>query len=136
MRQRKGVGHPLTLFLILSVFSSLTSCQAFLANNSQATPTPTVPVTNTPAAPANVLWVDTTRDLGPISKFTLGANYGAFAGIGAGNIDAVKNSGITLLRWPGGQWGDQNDVRPNLIDNYILVARNIMNTETSITTRL
>src|ERR1051325_3331082 len=136
MRQRKGVSHWLTLFLTLSVFSSLTSCQAFLANNSQATPTTIVQLTNTPAAPANVLWVDTTRDLGPISKFTLGANYGAFAGIGAGNIDAVKNSGLSFLRWPGGHWGDQNDVRPNLVDSYILVARNIMNAEPSITVRL
>src|SRR5690349_19864070 len=137
MLYRKEVSRRLTLFLILFVFSSLTSCQAFVVENSPAKPTPTiVQPTNTPAAPANVLWVDTTRDLGPINKFTLGVNYGAFAGIGAGNIDAVKNSGITFLRWPGGQWGDQNDVRPNLIDNYILVARNIMNTEPSITTRL
>src|SRR6266702_2536772 len=113
MQQRNGVSLRLTLFLMLSIFSSLTSCQAFIANNSQATPTLTVQLTNTPAAPANVLWVDTTHDLGLISKFTLGANYGAFSQIGAGNIDSVKNSGITLLRWPGGHWGDQNDVRPN-----------------------
>jgi len=136
MRQRKGVSPWLTLFLILSVFSSLTSCQAFIANNPQATPTVAVQLTNTPTAPANVLWVDTTHDLGLISKFTLGANYGAFSQIGAGDLDAAKNSGITFLRWPGGHWGDQNDVRPNLVDNYILVARNIMNAEPSISVRL
>lgn len=136
MLRRKEVSRRLTLFLVLFVFFSLTSCQAFLANHSQPTATVSVQRTDTPTAPANILWVDTTHDLGPISKFALGVNYGAFAGIGAGNIDAVKNSGITFLRWPGGQWGDQNDIRPNLIDNYILVARNIMNTEPSITVRL
>lgn len=136
MRLRKGVSYGLALFLMLFVFSSLTSCQVFLANNPQATATVTIQLTNTPTAPANVLWVDTTHDLGLISKFTLGVNYAAYAGIGLGNIDAVKNSGITLLRWPGGHWGDQNDVRPNLVDSYISVARNVMNAEPSITVRL
>jgi hypothetical protein len=137
MRIRNRVGISLTLFLLIIIYSSLTSCQAFVA---VTTPTPsvtqTLAPTATPAAPANVLWVDTTRDLGTISKFTLGVNYGAYAGIGLGNIDAVKNSGITLLRWPGGHWGDQNDVRPNLVDSYISVARNVMNAEPSITVRL
>jgi len=137
MRLRNRAGLSLALFLLVIIYSSLTSCQAFVTIN---TPTPsatqTITPTATPAIPSNILWVDTTRDLGPISKFTLGVNYGAFAGIGAGNIDAVKNSGITFLRWPGGSWGDQNDIRPNLIDNYMLTARNIMNAEPSITVRL
>jgi hypothetical protein len=136
MRPRKGASHALALFLILSVFSSLTSCQAFLAKDPKPTATIIAQLTDTPSAPANVLWVDTTHDLGQINKFTLGANYGAFSEIGAGNIDSVKNSGISFLRWPGGHWGDQNTVRPNQVDNYILVARNIINAEPSITVRL
>ena len=127
----------LALFFMLTLFSSLTSCQAFVAGQTQQ-PSPTEPAkeTATPAPPTNTLWVDTIRDLGKISKFVLGANHGPWSDLGVGNLEPAKNSGITFLRWPGGSWGDHNDIRTNYIENYIGTARNIMGAEPSITVRL
>ena len=122
MRDEKRVRtERLTLFFVLMISISLTSCQAFVANR---------------AAPSNTLWVDPTKDLGTISRFVLGANHGPWSDLGSGNIEPAKNSGITFLRWPGGSWGDQNDIRPSSVDHYMGIARNIMQAEASITVRL
>jgi len=80
--------------------------------------------------------VDTSSDRGEISKYVLGANHGPWSELGAGNLEPAKESGITFLRWPGGNWGDQNDIRTNYITTYIGVAKNIMNAEPSVTVRL
>ena len=137
--ERRVKKRQLTFFSVLILSLSLTSCQAFVANKvSQVQPSLVVPAkkTTTSAAPVNALWVNTAHDLGEISKFVLGANHGPWSDLGSGNIELAKNSGITFLRWPGGSWGDQNDIRSNYIDNYIGTARNIIGAEPSITVRL
>jgi len=136
MLMRKRASVSLALF-VLMISLSLTSCQAFVAvstPNPIATKTPGP--TPTPSPPSGVFWVDTSKELGEINKLVLGTNHGPWADLGAGNIESAKKSGITFLRWPGGNWGDINDPRTNLVDNYILAARNIMNAEPSITVRL
>src|ERR1044071_2465686 len=120
MRLRKGVSCGLTLFLIMSVFSSLTSCRVFLAKNPQATATTTVqPIdtltpTPTSAGPAGVFWVDPSQDLGEISKYTLGGNHGPWSEFSADALKKTIELGVTFIRWPGGNWGDRNDIRPNM----------------------
>lgn len=108
--------------LLLSL--GLTACQAETA----VSPTPI-------AYPKGVFWVDPSQDLGEISRYVLGVNHGPWAELGVNNIDPAKNSGITFLRWPGGNWGDQNDVSTIQIDRYISQAR-MMGAEPSITIRL
>jgi hypothetical protein len=132
-----GSSRSLVLIFAILVAFSLTSCQAVVANPTSS-PTLTMAPEGTPtlAAPAGVFWVDTTHDLGAINKFVLGVNHGPWSDLGVGNIEPAKDSGITFLRWPGGNWGDQNDMRPNYVDNYIGEARNIMHAEPSITVRL
>jgi hypothetical protein len=146
MSAQSRASLQLALFFILIVSISLTACQAdvptlaptaaLLTSTETPAPTHTPASTNTLAAPAGVLWVDTTKDLGTISKYVLGANHGPWSDLGLGNIEPAKNSGITFLRWPGGSWGDHNDIRPNYITNYMGTARNIMAAEPSITVRL
>jgi alpha-L-arabinofuranosidase len=80
--------------------------------------------------------VDTSSDLGEISKYVLGANHGPWSDLGAGNIEMAQESGVTFLRWPGGNWGDRNDIRTSYIDNYMGIARTIIRAEPSITVRL
>ena len=80
--------------------------------------------------------MDPAQNLGAISKYVLGANHGPWSDLGAGNIQPARDSGITFLRWPGGSWGDHNDIRTSYVDNYIAVARNIMAAEPSITVRM
>ena len=79
MPEEKRVRKRKLVLLILFITFSLTSCQAFVANKvSQSQPSPMVAPkeTVTSAPPVNTLWVNTTHDLGEISKFVLGANHG------------------------------------------------------------
>jgi hypothetical protein len=78
--------------------------------------------------------VDPGQDLGEISKFVLGANHGPWSDLGPNNIEPAKNSGLTFLRWPGGNWGDRNDLQTYLIDNFVSQAR-MLGVEPSITVR-
>ncbi len=101
----------------------LTACEAI-----EFAPTPT-------SYPTGVFLIDASSDLGEISKFVLGTNHGPWADLGVNNLEPAKNAGITFLRWPGGNWGDRNDIQPWMIDNYISQAK-MMNAEPSITLRL
>jgi hypothetical protein len=144
-------------FLFVVMAASLAGCQAgststvlpassptFAASpthtetpTNTATPalTDTPAPTQTPAPPPGVFWVDPGQDLGEISKFVLGSNHGPWSDLGLNNIEPAKTSGLTFLRWPGGAWGDQNDLQTYLVDNFISQAR-MMGAEPSITVRL
>ncbi len=138
------------LGLCILVCISLASCQADFVvpsttsapeeKSTEIIPTETSEPTGLPeptATPfADEFWVDPSVSLGEISRYVLGANHGPWSELGAGNIEPAKESGITFLRWPGGHWGDINELRPNLIDNFIPMARNLVNAEPSIAVRL
>ncbi len=85
--------------------------------------------------PTGVFLIDASSDLGEISKFVLGTNHGPWADLGVNNLEPAKNAGITFLRWPGGNWGDRNDITTSQLDNYIGQAK-MMGAEPSITLRL
>jgi len=114
----------LLAFIVLSGFG-LASCQTGPALTATS-PSTTVP-------PQGIFYVDPTKDLGKISKFVLGANL--YGGLSAANSDAAKNSGITFLRWPGGNVGDTQDIQPYAVDIYIAEAK-LMGAEPSICVRL
>jgi hypothetical protein len=105
------------------VLLGLTACEAA---------TPAATPTN---FPSGAFFVDIRSDLGEISKFVLGVNHGPWADLGVNNIEPVKQSGITFLRWPGGNWGDRNDLQKFMVDNYIAQAK-MIGAEPSITVRL
>ncbi len=138
-------------FFILILISGLAACQAGSTTltpiltasplpSATLPPPPTVTAspapTSTPAYPAGVLWVDPAQDSGAISPYVLGVNHGPWSDLGIGNIEPAKNAGITFLRWPGGAWGDQNDIQTMQVDYFINQARNIFHAEPSITVRL
>ena len=113
----------------------LVACQGGTSSVvSTATVVPSSP-TPTTTPPTNTFWIDSSQDLGQISKFVLGANHGPWSDLGVANLEPAKTSGITFLRWPGGNWGDQNDVQTYQIDYYITQAH-LLGAEPSITVRL
>jgi hypothetical protein len=147
-KNRSRATSALFLYVIFGI--SLTAClaatnpaapslpsasTALPASTATSAPPATPAPTSTPPPPAGVFWVDPTEDLGEISKLVLGANHGPWSDLGPGNIEPVKVSGLTFLRWPGGSWGDENNVQSFAIDNYIAEAR-LMGAEPSIVVRL
>ncbi|MEP7133774.1 MAG: hypothetical protein ABI904_02460 [Chloroflexota bacterium] len=130
----KRVSIGLTLFFHFMIMLALLGCQAQAVINIP-TITPSPAPTATPVPPKNVLWVDTTRDLGLISKHTLGGNHGPWSEFSLDAFQKTIDLGVTFIRWPGGNWGDRNDIRTLMIDTYIGEVRKI-GAEPSISVRV
>ncbi len=85
------------------------------------TETPTVQVLPTPVP--GELYVDPGQDLGPISPYIFGSNYSMYGAVPAESVQAALNSHITTLRFPGGQWGNANDILPYNLDSFIAFCK-------------
>ena len=60
------------------------------------------------------------QELGPISPYIFGSAYGPWVNIPIDFVmPAAETSGVTYLRYPGGEWGDRNDLRDYHIDRFI-----------------
>ncbi len=102
-----------------------------------ATPTPTVLPTWTPVPTPvpGALYVDASRGLGPISPYVYGTNYGPWVIVPYDLLPQAEAAGIEFLRYPGGEWGDENDLQGYQIDQFIDLARR-MGAEPNICVRL
>lgn len=81
------------------------------------------------------LVVDVAQVIGPISPFVYGSNFGPLQVVPVDLIDEAQTSGINFLRFPGGRWGDLNDIREQQVDDFMRVTR-IVGAEPSISVRL
>jgi hypothetical protein len=84
-----------------------------------STPTPIA----TPAA--GVLSVDPSLDLGSISPYLLGSNYGPWIAVPVEMLPAAYASGVKAIRFPGGAWGDRNNLKPYHIDPFIAFCQQV-----------
>ena len=78
-------------------------------------PTPTASPTPAP----DILFVDPSVSLGPISPLVYGSNYGPWLTVPFYNLQQAYDSGIKILRFPAGAWGDHNDVTRQQIDQFM-----------------
>lgn len=101
---------------------------------STTPPTPTLTPyptsTNVPTPVADTLFVDATQDLGPISPYVYGSNYGPWASMPPEMLPTAFASHITVVRWPGGEWGDRNDVQSYQIDTFMGIMKKMGATPT------
>ncbi|MBI5029909.1 MAG: hypothetical protein HZB51_05230 [Chloroflexi bacterium] len=81
------------------------------------------------------LYVDATRELGKVSPYALGTNHGPWATITEDVQKEFLASGVTLIRFPGGNWGDQNYIEGWQFDLFIAQAKQV-NAEPLISVRL
>jgi hypothetical protein len=72
-----------------------------------------------PTPVPDILLVDPDMDLGPISPYVYGSNYGPWSGVPAGKLQETLDSKVTALRFPGGNWGDQNDIQTYHLDLFM-----------------
>jgi hypothetical protein len=82
----------------------------------QSQPTP-VPVRIDPVP--NELVVDVSEPQGEISPLLFGTNYGPWVALPPMMIEHAVALGPTVVRWPGGEWGDNNDVKPYQVDQLV-----------------
>ncbi len=104
---------------------ALPSVAATLAPSATQLPSPT----------PSGLFVDPAQDLGPISPLSFGTNIGPWTGVPLDMQEEVTAAGLTFLRFPGGSWGDQNDLQPYHLDPFIALCRKL-GAEPAISVRL
>lgn len=98
-------------------------------------PSPTIVPTATPLpdftpAPSPVpggLFVDGGQDVGPIDPLVYGTNYGPWLFVPLEMEDAAKEAGLTIVRYPGGNWGDLNDLEQWQVDQFLGFLKQNMN---------
>jgi len=82
-----------------------------------------------------MLYVDAEQQLGPISRLVYGTNIGPWTGIPLDMQKPLAEAGLTFLRFPGGEWGDQYNLDSQQIDEFIAQCR-LLKAEPSISVRL
>src|SRR6266545_8388668 len=129
-----------TLFLLLILSMMISGCGAAPPSTTEAaTATATlIPTATATLAPTKApfptstpipspvpgkLFVDPNTSLGPISPLIYGSNYGPWLVVSLDMTPAVQDLGLTILRFPAGEWGDRNDVRGYLLDAFIDFAK-------------
>ena len=96
-----------------SVYFVFASLLLLLAACSPAEPT------TPPTAQPGSLYINPDVDLGPISPLIYGSNFGPWTAVPAGMMDYALDSQVTNLRFPGGEWGDNNDLKEYQIDQFM-----------------
>lgn len=79
--------------------------------------------------------VDADEVIAEVSPFAYGANFGPLSVVPIDYFEEAAASGITFLRFPGGRWGDLNDISETQVDMYMRVVR-LIGAEPSIHVRL
>jgi len=80
----------------------------------------------TPPTPiVDTLFVDPRTDLGPISPYLFGTNYGPMHAVALEVMPLVEEAGFTVLRFPGGAWTDTQDMKPFQIDQLMTFAKQV-----------
>jgi hypothetical protein len=101
-------------------------CILLVACRSPMTaPTPVATPTDIPAAAAGTLVVEPARATGQVSPYLLGTNYGPWIAVPVDMLPAAFGSGVQAIRFPGGEWGDHNELRPYQIDAFIDFTRQV-----------
>ena len=110
-------------FLILFLFLVLVACKQ-LAPTPAEVPSPQA--TLIPPTPApNTLVIDPATSLGPISPYLFGSNYGPWVAVPVAMLPAAYESGVQAIRFPGGAWGDRNDLKSYHIDPFIAFCEEV-----------
>lgn len=113
------------LFLLLSACAPSTPTLASATPTGTAVPTSTPPPTATliPSPVPDTLFVDPSVSLGPISPLVYGSNYGPWLTVPFYMLPQAFDSGIKILRFPAGAWGDHNNVTHRQIDQFMDFAK-------------
>jgi len=70
------------------------------------------------AGPGSIV-VNPDVDLGPISPYVYGTNQGIWTAVPLDMIPVAMDSGMQVLRWPGGNWGDRNKIQKFQVDQFV-----------------
>ena len=110
-----------SLIILLLLIVGLAACTMRPNAPSPVPPTATPLPTPLPSG----LYVDAAQNLGQVSRYALGTNHGPWAIVNPEVSPQYLASGITLIRFPGGNWGDENDIAYWQLDLFMAPAGQI-----------
>ena len=87
------------------------------------TPAPLPTLTPIPTPAPGVLSVDASQDLGSINPDLFGSGYGPWVSLRPETLPLAEQSGVSVLRYPGGEWGDANTLQSYQIDQLVDLSR-------------
>ncbi|MCE2849724.1 MAG: hypothetical protein LW717_00775 [Chloroflexaceae bacterium] len=87
--------------------------------------TNTQPSTGPTPGPQAGIFVDAGYRYQPIPTLVYGTNTGPWQTIGFEQRQIAQDTKIAMIRWPGGNWGDENDVTPLMVDEYMQLCTQI-----------
>ena len=70
-----------------------------------------------------------------ISEYVLGSNHGPWIAVPADMIQEANDSKVTILRFPGGEWGDRNDIKDYHITAFMMLCEQ-MGADVNFTVRV
>lgn len=79
--------------------------------------------------------VDMREELGPVNPLLYGQNYGPWMDTSPEFLSSYQQARVTLLRFPAGEWGDENDITTDQLDELAALARELV-AEVSVQARL
>lgn len=121
------------LALLISLLVVTVSACASSVNTESEAAMPTL--TPVPETQPGILYVDAGQTLGEISPLVYGSNYGPWLFVTLDVRPIAVDAKLGYLRFPGGNWGDLNDLDEWSIDQYIALCGEL-GTEPAISVRL
>jgi hypothetical protein len=88
-----------------------------------------------PTAVPGALVVYAQETVGAIPPTVYGTNYGPWISVPLGVMEAYQQSGVRLLRFPGGAYGDENNIRPSQLDILMQLA-GMVDAEAAVSVRM
>jgi hypothetical protein len=120
-------GYRLAGFAAAAVLAAACSAAppSDLASIATSSPTDAPLPTLTPTTYSSVpgLYVDASVDAGEVSPYVYGTNYGPWLFVPLQMQPAAEAAHLTVMRYPGGNWGDLNDMDEWNLDQYIALSR-------------
>lgn len=95
------------------------------ATESPPTPEPTIEPTAVPPAEPGRLIVEPGRSVGTVSPYFLGSNYGPWIAVPVDMLPAAFDSKVQAIRFPGGAWGDRNNLKNYHIDPFMAFTEQV-----------
>ncbi len=85
--------------------------------------------------PAVQIVVHADQILAPVNRMLFGQNFGPWMNTTPEYVEMYQDLGVSLLRFPGGNYGDENNLYPNNVDDLAALAQ-ALDAEVSVQTRL
>jgi alpha-L-arabinofuranosidase len=129
----KKIGGTLFLLAVTALFTSCITAQPADAtlpvepavNTPAVTNTPWPAATATVTPVAGVLTVNAAVSRGEVSSYVYGTNVGPWQDLSNSKVARISEAGFTFLRFPGGNWGDENYISNAAIDEFIRICREV-----------